>query len=79
MRRGAVFVIYIYQKIFSPDQGVLRYLYNTNTETCVFYPSCSEYTKQAIHKYGIKKGVWLGVKRIRRCSPFTTPQLDHIP
>ena len=35
---------------------------------CNFTPSCSEYTKQAIEKYGVVKGVRLGYKRIRRCN-----------
>lgn len=42
---------------------------------CVFYPTCSEYTKQAIVKYGALKGVALGIKRILRCHPW---QKDHI-
>jgi uncharacterized protein len=36
---------------------------------CRFIPTCSEYTKQAIEKYGIK-GLWLGLKRICKCHPF---------
>ena len=37
---------------------------------CRFEPTCSEYTKQAVEKYGAVKGTWLGVKRILRCQPF---------
>ncbi len=37
---------------------------------CRFSPTCSEYTKQAIEKYGIFKGMWLGLKRICKCHPF---------
>ena len=37
---------------------------------CRFEPSCSEYTKQAVEKYGAVKGTWMGVKRILRCQPF---------
>lgn len=37
---------------------------------CRFEPSCSEYTKQAVEKYGALKGTWMGVKRILRCQPF---------
>jgi putative membrane protein insertion efficiency factor len=43
--------------------------------SCVFYPTCSEYTKQAIEKYGVIKGVRLGFLRILRCHPW---QKDHI-
>lgn len=37
---------------------------------CRFEPTCSEYARQAIEKYGVVKGTWLGVKRILRCQPF---------
>lgn len=38
--------------------------------TCRFYPTCSQYTKDAIIKYGILKGCMLGIKRILKCHPF---------
>ena len=38
---------------------------------CKYYPSCSEYTKQAIEKYGAGKGMILGIYRILRCNPFS--------
>ena len=37
---------------------------------CRFTPTCSEYMKQAINKYGIKKVLFLGIKRLLRCHPF---------
>ena len=37
---------------------------------CRFEPSCSEYTRQAVERYGALKGTWMGVKRILRCQPF---------
>ena len=37
---------------------------------CRFEPTCSEYTKQAVEKYGAFKGTWMGVKRVLRCQPF---------
>lgn len=37
---------------------------------CRFEPTCSEYTRQAVEKYGVLKGTWMGLKRILRCQPF---------
>ena len=46
---------------------------------CTFYPSCSEYTKQAIEKYGTLKGSRLGFLRILRCHPWQKNHIDPIP
>lgn len=46
--------------------------------SCVFYPTCSEYTKQAIDKYGALRGSYLGVKRILRCHPWQKNHLDPL-
>ena len=37
---------------------------------CRFEPTCSEYTRQAVEKYGALKGTWMGIKRLLRCQPF---------
>ncbi len=47
--------------------------------SCRFYPSCSEYTLQAVAKYGVFKGGWLGVKRVLRCHPFHAGGYDPVP
>ena len=39
-------------------------------QMCRFNPTCSEYMKQAINKYGVLKGLKLGIKRILKCHPF---------
>ncbi len=38
---------------------------------CKYYPTCSEYTKQAIQKYGVGKGIGKGMIRILKCNPFS--------
>lgn len=45
---------------------------------CKFYPTCSEYTKQAIKKYGWVKGTILGIYRILRCNPFSKGGYDPL-
>ena len=47
--------------------------------SCRFYPSCSMYTYEAINKYGVIKGSWLGFKRIMRCNPFNLGGYDPVP
>lgn len=59
-------LINFYQKRLSPLKN----------PTCVFYPTCSEYTKQAFQKYGILKGFYLGFKRILRCHPWQKEHID---
>ncbi len=57
-------LINFYQKFLSPK------------DKCVFYPTCSEYTKQAIDKYGSLRGIYLGFFRILRCHPWQKNHMD---
>ena len=45
---------------------------------CKFYPTCSEYTRQAIEKYGALKGLILGIYRVLRCNPFSKGGYDPL-
>jgi hypothetical protein len=46
---------------------------------CIHQPSCSEYTYQAIDRFGVFKGSWLGFKRILRCNPANKGGYDPVP
>lgn len=47
-------------------------------QSCRFYPSCSDYSIQALKKHGFLKGGWLGFKRILRCNPFNPGGYDPV-
>ncbi|MGN0017927.1 MAG: membrane protein insertion efficiency factor YidD [Candidatus Gastranaerophilaceae bacterium] len=49
---------------------IYQYFSKFTPPVCRFTPTCSEYTRQAIEKYGVLKGLWLGLKRISKCHPF---------
>ena len=71
-------IVNIYQKTLSPDTGILKKMGLIRKPVCVFYPSCSEYAKEAINKYGVLKGVELGFLRIIRCHPWQTNHFDPL-
>lgn len=62
-----IYLIGIYQKI------PIKSHYS-----CVFIPTCSQYTKEAIYKYGSIKGVYLGFRRIIRCHPWQKTHYDPL-
>jgi putative membrane protein insertion efficiency factor len=45
---------------------------------CRFEPSCSEYARQAVERYGAVKGTWMGIKRILRCQPLCKGGYDPV-
>ncbi|MGB1237392.1 MAG: membrane protein insertion efficiency factor YidD [Pseudomonadales bacterium] len=62
-------LIKAYQYLISPLLG----------SNCRFYPTCSSYTREAIEVHGAIKGVWLGVKRILKCHPYSDGGVDLVP
>ena len=71
MKKIIIFIINGYQKhisVWLENKGV----------KCKFYPTCSEYTKQAIQKYGAWKGSRLGFLRILKCNPFSKGGYDPL-
>ncbi len=69
--------IRFYQRYLSFDHGLLRFLFLTD-KACRFQPTCSEYSYQAIEKYGIISGGWMSLKRIMRCHPWDRGGIDPL-
>jgi len=69
MKLIALFLIRCYQLLLSPLLG----------RHCRFYPTCSVYTYEAIEKYGLLKGIFLGSKRLLKCHPFHPGGVDFVP
>jgi len=68
LKKTAIFLINMYQKISKYTPRI-----------CRFYPTCSEYTKQAVIKYGFLKGVQYGILRIIKCHPLNPGGYDPVP
>ena len=71
MKKILIFLIEWYQKYIST-------WLKTKNINCKFHPTCSEYTKQAIEKYGAGKGTILGIRRIIKCNPFSKGGYDPL-
>lgn len=69
IKKSALALISFYRLAVSP------YL----PSSCIYQPTCSVYTAEAIEIHGLIRGVWLGSKRIARCNPFITGGLDLVP
>jgi putative membrane protein insertion efficiency factor len=69
--------IRFYQKTKYFHGTIFKQMFLTD-KVCRFTPPCSEYTYQAIEKYGVMKGLWLGFKRIIRCHPFSKGGYDPL-
>ncbi len=70
--------IRFYQKYLSPNHALAKALFLTDS-SCRFLPTCSEYSYQAIEKYGILRGLFLALKRILRCHPLSKGGWDPVP
>ena len=67
-RLAVVGLIKLYQLLASPFPSPCRHT-----------PSCSMYTLEAVNRYGVLKGGWLGARRIGRCHPFSKGGYDPVP
>ena len=68
VRKVFIGLIQIYRRFLSPMLP----------PTCRYEPSCSLYTVQAIEKYGVLKGLFMGTLRVLRCHPFARGGFDPV-
>jgi uncharacterized protein len=68
MKHLLIFIIKVYKKTISP----------LLPGACRFYPTCSEYSMEALEKYGALKGLWLSAKRIVKCGPWHPGGIDKL-
>ena len=61
-------LIRLYQVLVSPWLG----------QCCRFAPSCSEYAREAVQRYGVWRGTWLSLRRVARCHPFHAGGWDPV-
>ena len=69
MKKILILLIRFYQKFISPMFPA----------KCRFYPTCSQYTLEAVKEHGAIKGTYLGIKRISKCHPFHEGGYDPVP
>ena len=69
MKRLVLSLISFYQRAVSPHLP----------DSCRYIPSCSEYARVAIQRYGALRGGWMGLRRILRCNPFHKGGYDPVP
>jgi putative membrane protein insertion efficiency factor len=69
MKKYALALIKGYKIFISPLLG----------NHCRFHPTCSAYTYEAIQKFGLLKGAYLGGKRLLKCHPFHPGGVDLVP
>jgi uncharacterized protein len=68
-RNAAIGFMLVYRAIISPLYG----------QVCRYHPSCSSYSLQAYQQHGFLRGIWLTVRRLGRCHPFTAGGIDDVP
>lgn len=78
LRKINLFFIKIFTKIIEIYQKYMSPIISRNGIHCKYYPTCSEYTKQAIIKYGCVLGLTKGIKRILKCNPFSKGGYDPL-
>lgn len=68
LKKIIIYFIKMYRKYISPLKG----------PSCRFHPTCSQYSMEALEKYGLLKGGLMSIKRILRCNPYNKGGYDPV-
>ena len=68
MRKVVIATLSFYKRFLSPFVP----------SACRYRPTCSEYMIEAVDKYGVRRGVWMGTLRLLRCHPFHEGGFDPV-
>jgi uncharacterized protein len=68
MRKVVIAALSFYKRVISPFVPA----------ACRYRPTCSEYMLEAVEKYGVRRGVWMGTLRLLRCHPFHQGGFDPV-
>lgn len=74
MKKAVLSIIRAYQHVLS--DGICQLVFLGGA--CRFHPTCSKYAYQAVNKYGTIKGLFLGLRRILRCHPYSSGGYDPV-
>ncbi|HRN96587.1 MAG TPA: membrane protein insertion efficiency factor YidD [Candidatus Levybacteria bacterium] len=77
MKKLVLLSIYAYQSISFIPKGIAQTVFGT-VDQCKFTPTCSNYMIQAVEKYGVIKGVRMGIQRVSRCRPGKSGGYDPV-
>jgi putative membrane protein insertion efficiency factor len=69
MKRVVLWAFWFYQRTISP----------LLPSSCRYLPTCSHYSHEAVVRYGVFKGGWLGLRRLARCNPLGGKGFDPVP
>ena len=69
MKRIILGILTIYKKMISPFLP----------PSCRYYPTCSDYCREAVERFGVLRGLNLGIKRLLRCHPWHPGGYDPVP
>jgi len=78
MKKVITSLIKSYQKVGFFNLPIFKTLFLTDS-SCRYSPTCSDYMIGSVERFGVLMGVWLGLKRIARCHPFSKGGFDPVP